>query len=279
VNTKRKSPWPRNARCAVMLTFDFDAEAGWLSRGGDIAQRPGVVSQGRYGGKVGVPRILQLLAQEKVRASFYIPGWVVEHYPDECRAIRDAGHEIGHHGYLHDRAEPADPDGERAAFDQGMKALESVLGVKPAGYRAPGWDLTPITLDLVRRHGMIYSSNLMDDAYPYVHPGPGSPVVELPVQWVLDDAPFYLMHPRFLNRPIASAESVYGIWRDEFLGTREWGGLFNLTCHPQITGQPSRLLWTRRLIRFVKKHRDVWWATGREVAEHWLAREGHRSNG
>jgi hypothetical protein len=102
-------------------------------------------------------------------------------------------------------------------------------------------------------------------------------VVELPVQWTLDDAPFFLMHPRWLNRPIQSAETVFGIWRDEFLGTYEFGGLYNLTCHPQIIGQPSRLLWLRTLIRFLKQHEDVWWATGREVAEHWLAREGAKA--
>jgi peptidoglycan/xylan/chitin deacetylase (PgdA/CDA1 family) len=121
-----------------------------------------------------------------------------------------------------------------------MKALASVLGVRPVGYRAPGWDLTPITLDLVREHGMIYSSNLMGDAFPYVHPGGPTPVVELPVQWVLDDAPYFMFNPRFVNRPMQSAETVYGIWRDEFLGMYEWGGLFNLTCHPQLTPAMGR---------------------------------------
>ncbi len=267
------SPWPKNAKCAAMLTFDFDAESGWLSRDPAIADLPGVLSQGTYGARVGVPRILDLLKAERVRATFFIPGWVAERHPDRCRAIRDAGHEIGHHGYLHERTTPGDPDGERTAFAKGMKSLESVLGVRPAGYRAPGWDLTPLTLDLVQQHGMIYSSNLMDDVYPYLHPGTAAPVVEIPVQWVLDDAPFFLMHPKWLNRPIASAETTYGIWRDEFLGVHEFGGLFDLTMHPQISGQPSRLLWLRKLIRFMKQQKNVWWATGREVAEYWISRE------
>jgi peptidoglycan/xylan/chitin deacetylase (PgdA/CDA1 family) len=257
-----------------MIGYDFDAESGWLSRDPSIASLPGVLSQGVYGGKVGVPRVLDLLKAEGVRASFYIPGWVVEHYPEQSKAIRDAGHEIGHHGYLHERAAPENPDAERLSFEKGMRALANVLGVEPAGYRAPAWDLTPITLELIRQHGMFYSSNLMDDVYPYVHPGTARPVVEIPVQWVLDDAPYYLMHPKWLNRPIASAATTYGIWRDEFLGTYELGGVFVLTMHPQISGMPSRLLYTRKLIRFIKKHRNVWWATGREIAEHWLARQG-----
>jgi peptidoglycan-N-acetylglucosamine deacetylase len=268
---KSASPWPGGAKCAVMLSYDFDAESGWLSRDPAIANLPGVLSQGTYGAKVAVPRILELLRAEGVRATFFIPGWVIEHHPAECKAIRDAWHEIGHHGYLHERAKPADPDGERVAFEKGMQALDSVLGVAPRGYRAPGWDLTPITLDLVQKHGMIYSSNLMDDVYPYFHEGRQPPVVELPVQWTLDDAPFFLMHPTWLNRPIASAETTFGIWRDEFLGTYEFGGLYDLTMHPQISGQPSRLLWMRKLIRFIKRQRNVWWATGTEVAQHWIA--------
>lgn len=264
------SPWPGDAKVAVMLTFDFDAESGWLSRDPAHRDRPGVLSQGRYGATVGMPRLLDLLAAERVPATFFIPGWVAEQHPERCRLIRDAGHEIGHHGYLHERAKPEDPEGERRGFERGMKALAAVLGVTPAGYRAPGWDLTPITLECVRAHGMIYSSNLMDDVFPYVHRG--TSVVELPVQWALDDAPFFLMHPTFLNRPLQSPETVFGIWRDEFLGMYEWGGLFNLTCHPQLIGQPSRLLWLRRLIRFIKEHDRVWWATGREVAEHWRPR-------
>lgn len=266
------SPWPDGAKVAVMLTFDFDAESGWLSRDPTHKNRPGVLSQGVYGAKVGVPRLLDVLSAERVPATFFIPGWVAERYPERCRMIRDAGHEIGHHGYLHERAKPEDPDGERRGFELGLRALEVVLGVKPAGYRSPGWDLTPMTLEYIRAHGMIYSSNLMDDVFPYVHRA--TSIVELPVQWALDDAPFFLMHPTFLNRPLQSPETVFGIWRDEFLGMYEWGGLFNLTCHPQLIGQPSRLRWLRELIRFVKGHDRVWWATGRAVAEYWLQTDG-----
>lgn len=264
--------WPGGSRCAVMLTFDFDAEAGWLSRDPAVASRPGILSQGRYGAKVGVPRILKLLEEEGARATFFIPGWVAEHHPAECRAIRDAGHEIGHHGYLHERADPDKPAEERDGFTRGLKALQDVLGVRPVGFRAPGWDLTPITLDLLREHGFSYSSSLMDDVFPYLHEGLAGPIVELPVQWLLDDAPFFMFNPRLMNRPMQSAEVVFGIWRDEFLAMCEWGGLFNLTMHPQLVGQPSRLLWLRKLCRFMKERENVWWATGQEVAEYWLSR-------
>ncbi len=275
MNTPARSPWPRGARCAAMLTFDFDAETLWLARDAKTADQPGVLSQGRYGANVAVPRILELLASESLRATFYIPGWVVEHHPEATRAIRDAGHEIGHHGYLHHWADPNDPEAERRAFEQGMKAMETVLGLRPRGFRAPAWELTPITLDLIRQHGMSHSSNLMDDVFPYIHPGEPT-VVELPLQWVLDDAPYFLMHPRLAPRPMQSPEIVYGIWRDEFRGFYEWGGLFNLTCHPQVIGHPSRLLMLQRLIKFMKRHRNVWWATASDVADFWRTRRAAR---
>jgi peptidoglycan/xylan/chitin deacetylase (PgdA/CDA1 family) len=267
---ERQPAWPGGARCAACLTFDFDAESGWLSRDPATKDRPGVLSQGQYGAKVGVPRILELLDDQGVRATFFVPGWVAERYPETTRAIRDAGHEIGHHGYLHERVQPDDPAGERTAFARGLRALDEVLGLRPVGYRAPGWDLTPITLSLVREAGMIYSSNLMDDAWPYLHPGGG--IVELPVQWLLDDAPFFMFNPTYVNRPIQMTFLVEQQWREELLGAIELGGLFNLTMHPQLSGHPSRLRMLRRLIELFKSRDEVWLATCQEVARHWLER-------
>jgi peptidoglycan-N-acetylglucosamine deacetylase len=254
-----------------MLTFDFDAESGWLSRDPGAAERPGVLSQGRYGARVGVPRILKLLDDVGLRSTFFIPGWVAEQHPDEARAIRDAGHEIGHHGYLHERASAADPEGERRAFARGLEALDTVLGVRPVGFRSPGWDFTPITLDLVREAGLIYSSNLMDDEWPYIHQHPSGNVVELPVQWQRDDAPYFQFNPHYVNKPIASPTLVLAEWQEELLGAAEWGGAFNLTMHPQLIGHPARLRMLRRLIDVVRGLDSVWVATCEEAATHWLA--------
>jgi peptidoglycan/xylan/chitin deacetylase (PgdA/CDA1 family) len=270
--------WPGGARCAVMLTFDFDAEAGWLSRDPSVRDRPGILSQGRYGARVAVPRILDLLDAVGVRSTFFIPGWVAEQHPDTARAVRDAGHEIGHHGYLHERASAADPEGERRAFRRGLEALDSVLGVRPLGFRSPGWDFTPITLDLVREAGMLYSSNLMDDELPYIHPHPSQPVVELPVQWQRDDAPYFLFSPHYVNRPMASPTLVLAEWQEELMGVLEWGGAFNLTMHPQIIGHPSRLRMLRRLIQVIRGLDNVWVATCEEVARHWLAATGNAAH-
>ncbi|HZQ98055.1 MAG TPA: polysaccharide deacetylase [Chloroflexota bacterium] len=260
--------FPGGARCAACLTFDFDAESGWLSRDPSVKDRPGVISQGVYGARVAVPRILELLDAEQLRATFFIPGWVAERHPKPSEMIRDAGHEIGHHGYLHERNRPEDPDQERWNFARGIEALREVLDVRPLGYRSPGWDLTPITLDLVRDAGMLYSSNLMDDAWPYVHPG--TSVVELPVQWSVDDAPFFMFHPTYANRTIQIPELVYGAFRDELAAVHEWGGLFNLTMHPQVSGHPARLNELRGLMRALKSMDGVWIATCEEIARFWL---------
>jgi peptidoglycan/xylan/chitin deacetylase (PgdA/CDA1 family) len=263
--------WPGGKRCAVTLTFDFDAETVWLSRDPSAADRPGVLSQGTYGARIGVPRILKLLEQVGIRATFFIPGWVAEQHPHEAKAIRDAGHEIGHHMYLHERATAADPEGERRAFAEGLRALDEVLGVQPVGFRSPGWDFTPITLELVRDAGMIYSSNLMDDEWPYIHAHPAGDVVELPVQWQRDDAPYFMFSPHYVNRAIASPTMVLNEWQEELLGVAEWGGAFNLTMHPQIIGHPARLRMLRRLIDVIRGLDSAWVATCEEVARYWLA--------
>ena len=129
--------------------------------------------------------------------------------------------------------------------------------------------MTPITLDLVRDGGMIYSSNLMDDAWPYLHPGT-PPVVELPVQWPLEDAPFFMFNPHLASRPMAMPEAVLRMWQEEFLGARDFGGMFHLTLHPQLTGHPSRLRMLRRLVETIKSRDDVWIATCEDVARHRL---------
>jgi peptidoglycan-N-acetylglucosamine deacetylase len=270
---RKPGVWPGGARAAVMLTFDFDAETVWLSRDPNVTDRPGVLSQGRYGAKVAVPRILAMLEEEQIRATFFIPGWVVEHHANEAKAIRDAGHEIGHHGYLHERNTAADPEGERTAFKRGLEALDTVLQVRPVGYRSPGWDFTPITLELVQQAGMLYSSNMMDDEYPYIHPD--TSVVEIPVQWSRDDAPYFMFSPHYVNRPIASPTLVLSEWQEELMGVVEWGGAFNLTMHPQIIGHPARLRMLKRLIAVIKglaQDKSVWVASCEEVARYWLAR-------
>jgi peptidoglycan/xylan/chitin deacetylase (PgdA/CDA1 family) len=256
--------WPDGARCAAALTFDFDAEEVWLAEDPANASRPGVLSQGTYGAKVAVPLILELLARHGVKATFFVPGRVAERYPERVEEIVAAGHELGHHGYTHTGPGKLGADEEEHELVRGLEVLRS-FGVEVVGYRSPSWDFSPRTLSLLDSHDFRYSSNLMDDIRPYVHPG--TSLVELPVQWLLDDAMWFWFSLGDWSRKVASAAEVETVWKEELLGIRELGGAFVLTMHPQIIGRPSRLALLDRFVAHVKGLGDVWIAPCAELAE------------
>lgn len=264
--------WPNNARCAVMLTADFDAETLWLSRDPANVKRPGVLSQGIYGGVRGVPEILKVFRSYNLPATFFIPGWTAEKYADRVEAILADGHEIGHHGYLHEWTDPDKPDVERATFERALEALDKVAGIRPIGYRSPAGETSPSLIGLLKEHGFLYDSSLMTDVFPYRHVMPdGTPgPVELPWHWSNDDAPF-MMFAVQTPRPLFTNDHIFQVWRDEFDAIHEWGGLYNLVLHPQFSGRPSRTMLLRRMIEYILSKPDVWIARGHEVAAAWAA--------
>ncbi len=250
----------------VCLTFDFDAISLWV--GPYAATSPSAISRGEFGA-VGVRRILRLLDRFGIPGTFFVPGHTVETYPDHARAIIAAGHEVGHHGYLHENPLALGTrERERAVLERGLEVLDRVLGVRPAGYRSPAWDNSPFTLELLLELGFRYESSLMgDDFTPYwcrvgdvAEPdGPyrfGRPVglVELPVSWLLDDFPHfeYVSLPAHgLRLPgLSAASKVEEIWRDEFDFMRRDvpGGVMTITMHPQVIGRGHRLLMLERLV-------------------------------
>jgi len=270
--------WPAGARCAVMLTFDFDSETNWLSRDASNWKRPGTLSQGTYGANVGVPKLLDLLSEAGLRATFFVPGWVAEHRTSRVEAIIAGGHEVGHHGYLHKWVDPDTPDEEEEEFSRGREALKSSVGVTPIGFRAPAGETSPNLLRLLSRSGFIYDSSLMDDINPYRHrladgtPGP----IELPWHWSLDDAPFLISSIK-VPRPIFTNEHILSIWQAEFRAIYQWGGLYNLIMHPQATGRPSRVDMLRQHIAYMRQFPGVWFATCEEVAKTWA--QSHPADG
>ncbi len=247
----------------MALTFDFDAEEVWLTRP-ENAGRPGVLSQGTYGAKVGVPLILDLLRRHGLTATFFVPGRVAERYPGRVEEILAAGHEIGHHGYTHTSPTDLSPEAEEEELVRGLAALRAV-GAEPTGYRSPSWDFSPVTTGLLERHGFAYSSNLMDDLRPYRHEG--KQLVELPVHWLLDDAAhFWFDGDQNWGRRIAPPSEVEEQWTSELDGFRDLGGCFVLTMHPQVIGRPSRLAMLERVIQHAVAAGDVWIAPCREIA-------------
>jgi peptidoglycan/xylan/chitin deacetylase (PgdA/CDA1 family) len=247
----------------VAFTFDFDAEEVWIGEDPANADRPGVLSQGTYGAKVAVPLILELLARRGIRATFFVPGRVAERYPDRVREILAAGHEVALHGYTHRSPAGLSREEEEAELVRAKAILED-LGAAPAGYRSPSWEFSPHTVGLLAEHGLRYSSNFMDDIRPYRHAGSG--LVELPVQWLLDDAPHFWFSGADWTKKIATTAEVESIWQEEFTGIRALGGSFVLTMHPQIIGRPGRLAFLDRFMGWVAGHDDVRIATCADIA-------------
>ncbi|QDL90529.1 polysaccharide deacetylase [Paroceanicella profunda] len=265
--------WPNGARCAVMLTFDFDAETLWTSRDPANAHRPGVLSQGRYGAEVGVPKILDTLEEADVKGTFFVPGWTVENHTDKVEAILKGGHEVGHHSYSHVWVSD-DPEKEVEEFERGLEALKSCVGVVPRGFRSPAGEVSAGLFRLLKKHGLLYDSSLMNHINPYRHTAEdGSPgVIELPWHWSLDDAPHALFSVKS-PRPIFPNSHMLELFKDEFREIYRWGGLYDIIFHPQITGRPGRIAMLRELIAFIRTFPDVWITTGAEVAEHWAGLE------
>ncbi len=266
--------WPNGSRIAVTWTFDFDAESVWLARDPDNAERLGVLSQGLYGAKRAVPKLLELLAQTHMPATFFVPGWVAEHHTDRCKQILDAGHEIGHHGYSHEWGDPKRPERECEDFDRGSEALDRFLNCKPRGYRPPAAEIGSNTLKMLTDRGFLYCSNMLDDVYPYRHilPGGVRGPVELPTHWSLGDANYALTSIRH-PRTIQTNEHIFTVWKDEFDELYQWGGLFNLVLHPQVIGRPSRIALLRRFIEYTRGFAGVWYATCTQVAEAFATQE------
>jgi peptidoglycan/xylan/chitin deacetylase (PgdA/CDA1 family) len=267
-----KVNWPNGARIAVMLTFDFDAETLWLSRDPANARRPGVLSQGVYGARVAVPKILETLKEEEVKATFFIPGWTVENHSSRGEMILKEGHEIAHHSYSHNWIDPDFPEKEVEEMEKGLDALKRVLGVVPKGYRSPAGESSDSMISLLQKHNFLYDSSLMSDINPYRLdlPGGGRGPIELPWHWSLDDAPHALFSIKS-PRPIFPNSHLREIFQDEFREIYRWGGLYNLVMHPQISGRPSRIALLREMIQWMKTFPDVWFATGAEVASAWSA--------
>lgn len=270
--------WPGGAQVAVMLTFDFDAETLWLSRDPDNARRPGTLSQGKYGAKVGVPKILEVLADFGLTGTFFVPGWTAENHTGRTEMIVRAGHEVAHHSYSHAWVHPDHPDQEVEEMERGLEALKRTVGVVPRGYRSPAGETSDNLIRLLHKHGFLYDSSLLDDVVPYrldlpgagqgAGQGGGQGPVELPWHWSTDDAPHALFSVK-TPRPIFPNSHILQVFQDEFREIYRWGGLFNLVMHPQVTGRPSRIALLREMIAWIQRFPKVWFATGTEVAEAW----------
>jgi peptidoglycan-N-acetylglucosamine deacetylase len=259
--------WPGGARVAVALSFDSDHETIPL-RDGETG--PGKLSQGEYGSRVGAQRILALLAQRGIPATFFMPAVSALLHPNEVRRYVAEGHEVGMHGWIHERTATLAPADERELALRSAEVLETSTGVRPVGIRTPSWDFSPATLQIIRELGLQYDSSLMADDEPYEIVADGQPagIVEIPVEWIRDDAVYFPMDRYSALRPYASPRSVLAIWIDEFEGAYADRGLFQLTLHPHVIGHRSRMVILTELIDYIAAREGVWFATHAQVAQH-----------
>jgi peptidoglycan/xylan/chitin deacetylase (PgdA/CDA1 family) len=265
--------WPEGYRAAACLTFDVDAESPILFDHPESADWLDVMTHQAYGARAGIARLLRVLDGAAVRATFFIPGYSAERWPAICRAIRDAGHEIAHHGYLHEGAHGASLEEQERRLLRGLASLDEVLGVRPTGYRGPNWELTWETPGLLVKHGLTYDSGLMDADHPYVlatSEEPGAPtLVELPGHWALDDWEAYNYLPGITGSGvIASPADVLARWTLELEALVPDGGLFMLTNHPFVSGRASRAVALGQLIERARAIDGLWIATAGEIAAH-----------
>jgi peptidoglycan/xylan/chitin deacetylase (PgdA/CDA1 family) len=262
----KPAAWPNGARAAVLLSFDVDNETIALRFG---EPNPGTLSQGQYGSRQGLRRVVQLLDRHRIPASFFIPSVSLALAPEMADVIKKSGrHEFGVHGWIHELNTTLPDSAERALLRKAVDELTRLTGTKPTGYRAPSWNFSPNTLSILRDMGFRYESSLMadDDPYELLQDGKPTGLVELPVEWILDDAP--LFNPQ--GERYSAPRDVARVWMDEFDKAYEEGGMFLLTMHPHIVGHRSRIVALELLIAHIqsKGAGRVWWATHGAAAEY-----------
>ena len=261
--------WPGGAKVAVSISFDFDTEPVWI--GFQEQSSPSYMSRGEYGARAGMPRVMKLLAKHDIPATFFIPAMSMELHPQVIRELRDHPKvEIGFHSYVHENPMRLTEAEERKVYAQAMAIFEKHVGRRPVGFRSAAWDLTESTINLVKEMGFLYESSMMADDRPYVllANGKDTGLVELPVEWILDDWPLFQISWPSKHVAIRNADDVYSIWKEEFDGAYEEGTMFILTTHPQVIGHRYRMAMMDRLVSYMKSKPGVWFATHEEIARY-----------
>ncbi len=254
--------WPNNSRVAIAISFDIDNEL--LSRTNPL---PVPLSQGEYGATTALPRILAMLDRQQVPATFYIPAVSAMLHPEMIPAIQKSGrHEIGVHGWIHENLPTVgDAAHEEALLHQAIDYMTKAMGKRPVGYRAPSWAFSPYTLSQILKAGFLYDSSFMamDEPYELVQDGKPTGLTELPIEWILDDFPYYSGNA---SGSLPSPEAVFNIYKDEFDLAYQERTMVVLTTHPHVSGHRSRLMQLDKLITYMKSKPGVWFATLEQIA-------------
>jgi peptidoglycan/xylan/chitin deacetylase (PgdA/CDA1 family) len=252
----------------VVVGICLDAEAIWVGKAPENENRPVLLSHGAFAVREGLGPLLDVLDEHGVRATFYVPGMTADRYPDAVKLCATRGHEVASHGYKHLPVHTLTAEQEEHELVAGLDALERITGARPATWRSPSWEFSPRTMDLMLKYGIRASANYFDALRPYRHmrDGKALPIVELPVQWHLADAPYFLYGGQIgrIIRPATDAEKV---WTEEFDALYETPGTFyHLTLHVQLIGHPGRLRMLARHLRHVRGQPGVTFLTAQQAA-------------
>lgn len=266
--------WPGENRAAAMFTFDLDAEEMWRvkSEANPSYDKLLLNTRGTFGPDVAVPRILELFEKYDLSCTFFIPGRVMETYPDLTRRIHDAGHEVGHHGYTHRSPTSLSCSEQRSEIERGLEVSKEILGSEPTGYRSPAGEITEHTLNLLAEYNLRYDSSLIDSDLPYIQQCGDDSIVEIPNELSLEDWPYFGFNydpPSQYSGGIVPSAEVFDSWQQEFDGIHEYGRYFLLTLHPQLIGRAGRIKNLEELIKHVLSTEDTWITTAEEIATHW----------
>ncbi len=263
-------PWPDGARCAVAFTFDMDADSILhLRHHASADTRIAAMSMLRYGPEVAIPRILDIYRRFDMRQTFFLPAWCMEHYPAAVEAVLEGGHEIAHHGYLHEEPNTLSPEKELYWLNRATDVIVAATGERPRGFRAPSYQFSRATLDHLVAEGFAYDASLMGDDVPYVLENETGRVIELPSHIGLDDWPHYMVSReldyRATIKPPAQAFEVYAA---EFDAMWDYGGLWIGVWHPFLSGRLSRSVAVAKLIEYMHEKGGVWFARLEEISAH-----------
>lgn len=259
--------WPDGATVAVSLTFDVDAEAGFLGEGDEYRQRLTSLSEGHYGVRRGVPRILRLLAEYALPATFFVPGYTAETHRQLVPSLLASGHEIGHHGYLHLRSDKVSAELQRDEIERGFSALREAGADSVKGYRSTSWELTPETLDLLMTSDLLYDSSLMGDDRPYLIQRQDKTLIEIPVHWSLDDWPNFGWSIDNGGN-VASTAGLLESWLAEYANARHEQRHVVFTMHPEVIGRGYRFAALEQFVRTLSADSGIWFARLDQVAAH-----------
>jgi peptidoglycan/xylan/chitin deacetylase (PgdA/CDA1 family) len=264
--------WPGGKRFAAFFSFDVDGESWLLATDVRNADLPVTMSQAAYGPKIGVYRILGLLAEMEIVSTFFVPSWVAQRYPAAVEAIVAGGHELALHGHIHERPDLLSEQAEIEVVEKSIEILTAMSGRAPIGHRAPGAEISLTTNRLLAERDVEYTSHHMDSLVPYFHDVESLSLLELPMHWVCDDWGYAMVSPNLYPaahvNPIMTNDHVVSLWSSEMEAVAASGGLFTLVNHPQVTGRPFRTDTLRQILAKAIAM-DAWIANGEQINDHW----------